>query len=78
MAGQRGCRRAGLMTAGWSGLALAQKPMTLGFIYVGPWDDYGYNQSHAEAVALLKKMPGLKIVEENVPGQTRYKRPCRA
>jgi simple sugar transport system substrate-binding protein len=56
------------MTAGWSGLAQAQKPMTLGFIYVGPRDDYGYNQSHAEAVALLKKMPGLKIVEEeNVP-----------
>jgi basic membrane protein A len=42
--------------------------MTVGFIYVGPKDDYGYNQAHAEAAAQLKKMPGLKIVEEeNVP-----------
>jgi basic membrane protein A len=41
---------------------------TVGFIYVGPKDDYGYNQAHAEAAALLKKMPGIKIVEEeNVP-----------
>ena len=38
--------------------------MTVGFIYVGPRDDYGYNQAHAEAAAVLKKMPGLKIVEE--------------
>lgn len=48
--------------------AWAQKPMTLGFIYVGPKDDYGYNQAHAEAVAEVKKMAGLKVVEEeNVP-----------
>ena len=42
--------------------------LTVGFIYVGPKDDYGYNQAHAEAAAMLKKMPGIKIVEEeNVP-----------
>lgn len=42
--------------------------MTVGFIYVGPKDDYGYNQAHAEAAAILKKTPGIKIVEEeNVP-----------
>ena len=42
--------------------------MTVGFIYVGPHDDYGYNQAHAEAAAVLKKMPGVKVVEEeNVP-----------
>ena len=53
---------------GLSGRALAQKPLTAGFIYVGARDDYGYNQSHADAVALVKKMPGLKVVEEeNVP-----------
>jgi basic membrane protein A and related proteins len=46
----------------------AQKPITVGFIYVGARDDYGYNQAHAEAVAGLKKMPGIKVVEEeNVP-----------
>jgi basic membrane protein A and related proteins len=52
----------------WSELALAQKPMTVGVIYVGPRDDYGYNQAQAQAAAELKKMPGIKVVEEeNVP-----------
>ena len=63
-----GATSAGLATAGLPGLVLAQKPMTLGFIYVGPKDDFGYNQAHAEAVAVVKKMAGLKVVEEeNVP-----------
>jgi basic membrane protein A and related proteins len=58
----------GLAATGWSGLALAQKPITVGFIYVGPRDDYGYNQAHAEAAAMVKKMVGIKVVEEeNVP-----------
>ncbi|MBU2286751.1 MAG: BMP family ABC transporter substrate-binding protein [Gammaproteobacteria bacterium] len=54
--------------AGWSSLAGAQKPLTVGVIYVGPREDYGYNQAHAQAAAELKKMPGVKLVEEeNVP-----------
>ena len=53
---------------GWSTLAQAQKPLTVGVIYVGPRDDYGYNQAHAQAAAELKKLPGIKLVEEeNVP-----------
>ena len=53
---------------GWSQLALAQKALTVGVIYVGPRDDFGYNQAHAQAAAELKKMPGIKVVEEeNVP-----------
>ena len=44
--------------------ARAAKDVVVGFIYVGPKDDYGYNQAHAEAAALLKKMPGVTIVEE--------------
>jgi basic membrane protein A len=37
-------------------------------IYVGPRDDFGYNQAQAQAAAELKKMPGIKVVEEeNVP-----------
>jgi basic membrane protein A and related proteins len=48
--------------------ALAQKPTTVGIIYVGPKDDFGYNQAQAEAAAELKKMAGVKVVEEeNVP-----------
>jgi simple sugar transport system substrate-binding protein len=49
-------------------LAFAQKPLVVGVIYVGPRDDFGYNQAQAEAAAELKKMPGIKVIEEeNVP-----------
>lgn len=59
---------AALTAAGAVPHAFAQKPITVGVIYVGPRDDYGYNQAQAEAAALLKKMPGVKVVEEeNVP-----------
>ncbi len=48
--------------------AMAQAPITVGIIYVGPRDDFGYNQAQAESAALLKKMPGVKVLEEeNVP-----------
>ena len=48
--------------------ARAQKPLTVGVIYVGPRDDYGYNQAQAQAAAEIKKLPGIKVVEEeNVP-----------
>ncbi len=66
-------------TAGAAGLAAvgltskqarAAKDLTVGFIYVGPKDDYGYNQAHAEAAAMLKKMPGIKIVEEEKVPET--------
>lgn len=40
----------------------ADRP-TIGVIYVGPRDDFGYNQSHAQAAAELKKM-GFEVVEE--------------
>ncbi len=57
-----------LAFGGLGGLAHAQSPITVGFIYVGPKDDYGYNQAHAESVAEVKKIAGIKTVEEeNVP-----------
>jgi len=37
----------------------APKPVTVGFIYVGPRDDYGYNQAHAEGAAAIRSMPGI-------------------
>ena len=43
---------------------------TIGFIYVGSRDDYGYNQSHAIGAAALKKMPGIKVVEEEKVPET--------
>ncbi len=61
-------------TAGVAGLAAASSilpggiaraaGLTVGFIYVGPKDDYGYNQSHAEGAAAVKKIAGVKVVEE--------------
>jgi simple sugar transport system substrate-binding protein len=62
-------KTAGALAAASHGFgALAQKPVTVGFIYVGPRDDFGYNQAHAEAAAQVKKMAGVKVVEEeNVP-----------
>jgi basic membrane protein A and related proteins len=63
-----GLAGASLALPGALRLALAQTPITVGIIYVGPRDDFGYNQAQAEAAALLKKMPGVKVLEEeNVP-----------
>ncbi|MCZ3374552.1 MULTISPECIES: BMP family ABC transporter substrate-binding protein [unclassified Rhizobium] len=51
-----------------SSRAHAQTALTVGFIYVGPKDDYGYNQAHAEGAAVVKALPGVTVVEEeNVP-----------
>src|ERR1700737_1508840 len=43
---------------------------TIGFIYVGSRDDYGYNQAHAQGAAALKKIGGLKVVEEEKVPET--------
>jgi simple sugar transport system substrate-binding protein len=45
--------------------------LTIGFLYVGSRDDFGFNSSHAQAAAALRKMPGVRVVEEeNVPETT--------
>ena len=57
----------------WHGAAARQAAAadtTVGFIYVGPHDDYGYNQAHADGAAALKKMPGVKVVEEEKVPET--------
>ncbi|OLP20402.1 BMP family ABC transporter substrate-binding protein [Leptolyngbya sp. 'hensonii'] len=49
----------------------SDKPLVVGFIYVGAKDDYGYNQAHAEGAAAVAKLPGVKIVEQaSVPETT--------
>jgi simple sugar transport system substrate-binding protein len=46
----------------------AGKKVTMGFLYVGPRDDYGYNQSHFEGKSAIAKQPWVKAVDqENVP-----------
>ncbi len=67
-------------TAGAAGLAAASSVipgggafaagLTVGFIYVGPKDDYGYNQAHAEGAAAVKTMPGVTVVEEENVAET--------
>jgi basic membrane protein A len=37
--------------------------ITVGFLYVGTKDDYGYNESHAKGAEAVKGMPGVKVVE---------------
>jgi len=59
---------AGAAALGLPRAATAAAPLTVGFIYVGPKDDYGYNQAHAEGAAAVKAMEGVTVVEEeNVP-----------
>ncbi len=46
----------------------AVKPLTVGFIYVGPKNDYGWNQAHAVAAKKIARLEGVKLIEqENVP-----------
>jgi len=66
----RGSAALGGMAAlsGFPGLAHAEPTLTVGFIYVGPRDDFGYNQSHAIGAAAVKAIEGVTVVEEeNVP-----------
>ena len=50
--------------------ALAQAKLTVGVIYVGPKDDYGYNQAQAAAAAEMKKLPGIKVVSGTFSSST--------
>ena len=52
-----------------SSSASSDGKFTVGFIYVGPKDDFGYNQAAYEAsVAMEKAVPGVKVLQaENVP-----------
>jgi len=46
----------------------AAAKVKMGFIYVGPRDDYGYNQSHFEGKSAVAKMDWVKAFdEEKVP-----------
>ena len=48
--------------------AKAAKKISMGFIYVGSRDDYGYNQSHFEGKSAISRLPWVNAVdEEKVP-----------
>ena len=62
---------AGLALGGpFSQQAAAQSKLTVGIIYVGPRDDYGWNQAHAVAAKALKGVPGVSVVEEESVPET--------
>ena len=45
--------------------------LTVGFIYVGPRDDFGYSQAHAEGAAAVKqKVSDVTVVEEESVPET--------
>ncbi|MEE3718689.1 BMP family ABC transporter substrate-binding protein [Tumidithrix elongata RA019] len=47
-----------------SGSPSATSALTIGFIYVGPKDDFGYNQSHFDGKEAISKLPNVKTVDE--------------
>ncbi len=57
---------AALLAAGPVGAA----DTTIGFIYVGPKDDYGYNQAHHEGAEVVKAIAGVKVLEEEKVPET--------
>lgn len=74
---RRGFMQGSAAFAGASALGLprfaqaqALTELTVGFIYVGPKDDYGYNQSHAEGAAAVKAMAGVTVIEEENVAET--------
>jgi basic membrane protein A and related proteins len=59
---------ASVVAAGSAGRAARAAGVTIGIVYVGPRDDFGWNQAHAVAAQALKSIPGVNVVEEeNVP-----------
>jgi len=50
--------------------ALSGKTLNVGFVYVGPRDDYGYNQAHSEGAKEIAKLPGVKVLEEEKVPET--------
>jgi len=64
---------AGVTTAIGPGLiarAFAADKITVGVIYVGPKDDYGYSQAQAQAAAAIKKLPGVTVIEQEKVAET--------
>ncbi|MWL89732.1 BMP family ABC transporter substrate-binding protein [Cupriavidus sp. SW-Y-13] len=47
---------------------LAAENVSVGVLYVGARGDFGYNQAQATATSVIRKLPNVKLVEEeNVP-----------
>jgi len=73
--------RRAILKASAAGLAAAATPLglpkafaagdiVLGAVYVGARDDFGWNQAHAVAMAVLKTLPNVKVIEEEKVPET--------
>src|SRR5258706_11542887 len=60
----------GALPSFFAGRARAQGKLVVGVIYVGPRDDYGYNQAQAQAAAQIKKIPGVTVLEQEKVAET--------
>jgi basic membrane protein A and related proteins len=58
-------------TTGAARRAAAAESVTVGIVYVGARDDFGWNQAHAVGAKALKSVPNVKVLEEErVPETT--------
>lgn len=58
--------------------AAAGKELVIGFIYVGPKDDFGYNQAHFQGKEGLAKVAGVKTIDQaSVPETTEVEESMR-
>src|ERR1700726_2005326 len=61
----------GVGMTGFIDRAAAAESLTMGIVYVGARDDFGWNQAHAVAAKALKGVPNVKVLEEErVPETT--------
>ncbi len=60
----------GLSTGLLTSLPARAEGLTIGILYVGARDDFGWNQAHAVAAAALKQVPGVTVVEEENVAET--------
>lgn len=76
-----GCSPASQSSATGTNAGGTGEPLTIGFIYVGPKDDYGYNQAHAEgAMGMVDQSGGkIKLIEQaSVPETTEVQEAMRS
>jgi len=65
-----GCDKKDTASAGGTS-ADSTKPTTVGFLYVGTKDDYGYNQAHAQGAAAVKTIGGVNVIEAEKVAETK-------
>jgi basic membrane protein A len=66
-----GCDKKDATSSSSTDATSSAKPLTVGFLYVGTKDDYGYNQAHAAGAAAVKALPGVNVIEAEKVAETK-------